>query len=165
MLQAAGYDFSTPVVITTLNGKYVSDTDISNAAAGMLHKIGIAATVEVVEGGTFQQMTNAQKWGALHVNGWYSLGDADFASVWYTRDGRRSNWIDPEFEQLFVVARSTTDKAEREKTYHRMMEILSQQNSGDLPVRPAQPLRRQQGHHRLRRRVGQGAAADKVQVK
>jgi peptide/nickel transport system substrate-binding protein len=127
MLQAAGYDFSTPVVITTLNGKYVSDTDISNAAAGMLNKIGIAATVEVVEGGTFQQMTNAQKWGALHVNGWYSLGDADFASVWYTKDGKRSNWIDPEFEQLFVAARSTTDKAEREKTYHRMMEILSQQ--------------------------------------
>ena len=29
-------DFNTPVTITTLNGKYVSDTDICNAAAGML---------------------------------------------------------------------------------------------------------------------------------
>ncbi len=127
MLQDAGYDFNTPVTITTLNGKYVSDTDICNAAAGMLHQIGIAATVEVVEGGTFQQMTNAQKWGALHVNGWYSLGDADFASVWYTKGGLRSNWIDPDYEQLFVAARSTTDTAEREKIYRRMMEILSQQ--------------------------------------
>ena len=31
MLQDAGYDFNTPVPITTLNGKYVSDTDICHA--------------------------------------------------------------------------------------------------------------------------------------
>jgi len=127
MLQDAGYDFDTPVVITTLNGKYVSDTDISNAAAGMLNQIGIKATVDVVEGGVFQQMTSSQKWGALHVNGWYSLGDADFASVWYTKGGMRTLWVDPEYERLFVAARSTNDKAEREKIYRRMMEILNQQ--------------------------------------
>ena len=128
MLQEAGYDFNTPVVLTTLNGKYVSDTDISNAAAGMLNQIGVKATVEIVEGGVFQQMTTSQKWGALHVNGWYSLGDADFAAVWYTKGGGRTLWIDPEYERLFVVARSTLDKAEREKTYHQMMAILNQQN-------------------------------------
>lgn len=127
MLVEAGYDFNTPVTITTLNGKYVSDTDICNAAAGMLSKIGIKATVEIVEGGTFQQMTSAQKWGALHVNGWYSLGDGDFASVWYTEAGKRSNWIDPAFDKLFVEARSTTDIAARTRTYHRMMEMLSEQ--------------------------------------
>jgi peptide/nickel transport system substrate-binding protein len=127
MLVAAGYDFATPVTITTLNGKYVSDTDICNAAAGMLTRIGVKATVEVVEGGTFQQMTSAQKWGALHVNGWYSLGDGDFASVWYTEAGKRSNWIDPEFDRMFVAARSTNDAAERTKIYHRMMAVLAEE--------------------------------------
>jgi peptide/nickel transport system substrate-binding protein len=127
MLVEAGYDFNTPVTITTLNGKYVSDTDICNAAAGMLSKIGVKATVEIVEGGTFQQMTSAQKWGALHVNGWYSLGDGDFASVWYTEAGKRSNWIDPTFDKLFVEARSTTDVAVRTKIYHRMMATLAEQ--------------------------------------
>ncbi len=125
MLVEAGYDFATPVTITTLNGKYVSDTDICNAAAGMLNKIGVKATVEIVEGGTFQQMTSAQKWGALHVNGWYSLGDGDFASVWYTEAGKRSNWIDPAFDKMFVEARSTNDTAERVKVYHRMMAVLA----------------------------------------
>jgi len=127
MLVEAGYDFSTPVTITTLNGKYVSDTDICNAAAGMLANIGIKATVEIVEGGTFQQMTSAQKWGALHVNGWYSLGDGDFASVWYTEAGKRSNWIDPAFDKMFVEARSTNDTAERTRIYNRMMALLAEQ--------------------------------------
>ena len=127
MLIEAGYDFGTPVQITTLNGKYVSDTDICNAAAGMLNSIGVKATVEIVEGGTFQQMTSAQKWGALHVNGWYSLGDGDFASVWYTEAGKRSNWIDPTFDRLFVEARSTTDVAVRTKIYHQMMAMLAEQ--------------------------------------
>ena len=125
LLVEAGYDFNTPVQITTLNGKYVSDTDICNAAAGMLNKIGVKATVEIVEGGTFQQMTSAQKWGALHVNGWYSLGDGDFASVWYTEAGKRSNWIDPAFDKMFVEARSTNDTAERVRIYHRMMAVLA----------------------------------------
>lgn len=128
MLLDAGYDFNTPVPITTQNGKYVSDTDICNAIAGMLNQIGVKATVNVVEGGVFQQMTTARKLGVLYMVGWYSVGDADFASVWYTTAGYRTKWVDAEYEQLFVAARSTTDVAEREKDYHRMMEILRQQN-------------------------------------
>jgi peptide/nickel transport system substrate-binding protein len=128
MLQDAGFDFSTPVPITTQNGKYVSDTDICNAVAGMLNKIGVKATVNIVEGGVFQQMSNARKWGPMHMVGWYNLGDADFAAVWYTQAGLRTRWADPEYDKLFVAARSTNDTAEREKIYHQMMTILNQQN-------------------------------------
>ncbi len=128
MLIEAGYDFNTPLPITTQNGKYVSDTDICNAVAGMLNQIGVRATVNVVEGGVFQQMSTAQKMGVLYMIGWYSVGDADFASVWYTKSGYRTKWLDPEYERLFVAARSTMDVAERVKDYHRMMEILYEQN-------------------------------------
>ena len=127
LLQAAGYDFNTPVPITTQNGKYVSDTDICNAVAGMLNNIGVKASVNVVEGGVFQTMANAMKLGPLHMIGWYSVGDADFASVWYTKAGLRTKWSDPEYEKLFVAARSTNDEADRVKDYHRMMEILYEQ--------------------------------------
>ncbi|WP_158746601.1 ABC transporter substrate-binding protein [Acidisphaera sp. L21] len=127
MLVDAGYDFNTPVPITTQNGKYVSDTDICNAVAGMLNQIGVKATVNVVEGGVFQQMSNAQKMGVMYMIGWYSVGDADFASVWYTKSGLRTKWQDPEYEALFVAARTTIDEAERVKDYHRMMEILADQ--------------------------------------
>jgi peptide/nickel transport system substrate-binding protein len=128
MLQDAGYDFNTPVPITTMNGKYVSDTDICNAVAGMLNEIGVKATVNIVEGGVFQQMSAARKLGPLYMIGWYSVGDADFAAGWYTKAGLRTWWSDPEYERLFVAARSTINTDERIKDYHRMMEILYQQN-------------------------------------
>jgi peptide/nickel transport system substrate-binding protein len=128
MLQDAGYDFNTPVPITTMNGKYVSDTDICNAVAGMLNEIGVKATVNIVEGGVFQQMNSARKLGPLYMIGWYSVGDADFAAGWYTKAGLRTWWSDAEYERLFVAARSTMDTDERIKDYHRMMEILYQQN-------------------------------------
>jgi len=127
MLQDAGYDFNTPVPITTQNGKYVSDTDICNAVGGMLTQIGVKATVNVVEGGVFQQMSNAFKLGPLYMIGWYSVGDADFASVWYTKAGLRTKWSDPEYESLFVAARSTNDVEQRVKDYNRMMAILDDQ--------------------------------------
>ena len=40
--------------------------------------------------------------------GWYSVGDADFASVWYTKAGYRTKWIDPEYES--AVRRGPLDQ-------------------------------------------------------
>ncbi len=120
MLVDAGYDFNTPVPILTQNGKYVSDTDICTAIAGMLNKIGVKATVNTVEGGTFQSMSNVLKMGPLHMIGWYNLGDADFATVWYTKAGHRTLWYNEEYEKMFTAARSTNDAKERVRIYHEM---------------------------------------------
>lgn len=128
LLTEAGYDFKTPIPIVCQSGKYVSDVDIANAAAGMLSNIGVAASVNVVEGGVFLQMQNAFKMGPIHMIGWYSLGDADFANVWYTKGGRRATWLNEEYERLFVEARSTNDRAVREGKYMRMAEILHEEN-------------------------------------
>ncbi len=73
-------------------------------------------------------MSSARKLGPLYMIGWYSVGDGDFAAGWYTQGGLRTWWSDPEYERLFVAARSTMDADERIKDYHRMMEILYQQN-------------------------------------
>ena len=159
MLKDVGYDFNTPVPITTQNGKYVSDTDICQAIAGMLNKIGIKATVNIVEGGVFQQMSNAIKFGPLHMVGWYSLGDADFATVWYTKAGRRTNWNSEEYDKMFLAARSTNDEKERVRMYHEMQALAFKRESLHLPVRPAQHLRRDQEREGLRRRRRQGPAA------
>jgi len=124
LLREAGFDFQTPITITTQSGKYVSDVDICNAVAGMLHDIGLNATVNVLEGGTFLKQWNAKEMGTLYMIGWYNLGDADFATVWYTQAGKRTTWINQEYESLFMAARSTNDRQARERSYHRMMEIL-----------------------------------------
>jgi peptide/nickel transport system substrate-binding protein len=128
MLTEAGYDFNTPVPILTQNGKYVSDTDICQAIAGMLNKIGVKATVNTVEGGTFQTMANGLKMGPLHMIGWYSLGDADFATVWYTKAGHRTLWYSEDYEKMFTAARSTNDEKERVRIYHEMGVLAYKEN-------------------------------------
>lgn len=128
MLREANYDFNTPIPIMTQSGKYVSDVEITNAIVGMLQEIGVKATVAVVESGVYLKQWSAMEMGPLYMVGWYSLGDADFATVWYTKDGKRTTWTDPDYERLFAEARSTTDVATRERGYHDMMAILHKEN-------------------------------------
>jgi len=128
LLKEAGYDTGTPVPITTQSSKYVSDVDIANAVAGMLSQVGVNASVSVTEGGVFLQKWRAFKMGPMYMVGWYSLGDADFATTWYTKGGMRTVWVNDEFERLFTEGRSTNDEARRLKAYHRMMEIMYDEN-------------------------------------
>ncbi len=156
LLREAGFNFRTPVPLTTQSGKYVSDVDICNAVAGMLSNIGVNATVNVVEGGVWSQMQRSMRAGPMHMIGWYSLGDADFATVWFTQAGRRSMWTNEEYERLFLAARSTNDQAARERDYHRMMAIMHEEN-------PAMFLFGLPSLYAVNRRVtGFGAASDKI---
>jgi len=156
LLREARFNFRTPIPITTQSGKYLSDVDICNAAAGMLSNIGVQATVNVVEGGVWTGMQRALRPGPMHMIGWYSLGDADFASVWFTEGSRRSMWRNDEYERLFLAARSTNDRGEREAAYHRMMAILHEEN-------PAMFLFGLPSLYAVNRRVaGFGAAPDKI---
>lgn len=124
LLAEAGQGNGFATSITTRSGKYLSDVDIANAVAGMFLEVGVKAGVNVVEQGVFSKMATAKDMGPMHMVGWYSLGDADFAAVWFTEKSGRAFWKNDEYERLFLVARSTVDKAEREKAYQRMMEIM-----------------------------------------
>jgi len=128
LVAEAGYPNGLSAQIVTRSGRYVSDVEITNAVAGMLSKVGINASVSVVEGGVYSRMAAASDMGPMHVVGWYSLGDADFNTVWFADVGKRNFWSHPEYEKLFVEARSTVDQAKRLKAYHRMMEIMHQEN-------------------------------------
>jgi peptide/nickel transport system substrate-binding protein len=156
MLTEAGYDFSQAITINIQSGKYVSDVDIANVVAGMLNDVGVQANVVINEGGVWSKMTAAQEMGPMYLIGWYNLGDADFATTWFTEQGKRSVWINPEYDQLFTEARSTNDEAVRVEKYHRMMEIMHEENPAlflfGLPSIYAQS----------KSISGFGAAADKV---
>jgi peptide/nickel transport system substrate-binding protein len=88
----------------------------------------VKATVNVVEGGVYSKLVSANALGPLSMIGWYSLGDADFATIWFAKAGKRTVWINDEYESLFTDARSTTDTARRIKDYQRMMEIMQQED-------------------------------------
>lgn len=128
LLKQAKFNFDTPVPIMTQSGKYVSDVDITNAVVGMLQEIGVKATVSVVESGVYLKQWAALEMGPIYMVGWYSFGDADFATVWYTKAANRNTWANPEYERLFVEARSTNDTPARERSYRRMMEVMHAEN-------------------------------------
>ena len=128
LLREAGYPDGFATSITTRSGKYLSDVDVCNAVAGNLREIGVKATVNVVEGGVFSKMIKAEDLGPMHIVGWYSIGDADFATVWFTQGSKRAFWKNDEYEKLFVEARSTVDQSARLKAYNRMMEIFRAEN-------------------------------------
>lgn len=127
LLAEAGYGDGFETSITTRSGKYLSDVDIANAVAGMFRELGIEAGVNVVEQGVFSKMVKARDMGPIHMVGWYSVGDGDFATVWFTEDSGRAYWKNDEYEALFDKARSTVDADERLAAYNRMMEIMNEE--------------------------------------
>lgn len=124
LLAEAGYPDGFQTSLTTRAGKYLGDVEICNVCAAMFAEIGVKTAVNVVEQGVFSKMVTARDMGPIHMVGWYSLGDADFAAVWFTEATGRAFWKSDEYERLFVEARSTVDQPAREKAYHRMMEIM-----------------------------------------
>jgi peptide/nickel transport system substrate-binding protein len=127
LLAEAGYPRGFNMTIATRSGRYLSDVDISNAIAGMFQEIGVRTNVNVMEGGVWARQATAGDMGPSHLVGWFSLGDADFATIWFTRGGQRAFWHNEEYERLFVEARSTVDEARRLAAYRRMMEILNEE--------------------------------------
>jgi peptide/nickel transport system substrate-binding protein len=128
LLAEAGYPNGFATSITNRSGRYVSDVEIGNAIGGFLDKIGVRTQVNVVEGGVYSRMATAMDMGPMHMVGWYSLGDADFNTVWFTDASKRAFWKNDEYERLFNEARSTVDEKKRLQAYHRMMEIMHAEN-------------------------------------
>ncbi len=113
--------------INTLSGRYLSDVDIASAVAGMLDAVGLPTAVNVVEGAVMNRMERAREQGPMWQVGWFSVGDADFNTVWYTEASRRSYWVNAEYDRLWREARSTLDEGARRAAYHRMMEIMQEE--------------------------------------
>ncbi|BBK34576.1 peptide/nickel transport system substrate-binding protein [Stella humosa] len=127
LLAEAGHPKGFDTKITTLSGRYLSDVDIANAAAGMMTAAGVRATVNVVEGGVWSQLDRNKEQGPMYQIGWFSVGDADFNTVWYTEASKRNYWTNAEFDRLWEQGRSTLDEAERLRIYHRMMAIMHEE--------------------------------------
>ncbi len=127
LLAEAGHAKGFDIKINTLSGRYLSDVDIANAAAGMMTEVGVRASVNVVEGGVWSQLDRNKEQGPMYQIGWFSVGDADFNTVWYTDASKRNYWSNAEFNRLWQEGRSTLDEEARRKIYHRMMAIMHEE--------------------------------------
>ncbi|MGE0715198.1 MAG: ABC transporter substrate-binding protein [Alphaproteobacteria bacterium] len=124
LLAEAGHAGGLDLTLITQNGRYLSDTDIANAVAGMWQNIGARVTVNTIEGAVWTRMDRNRELKPIYMVGWFSVGDADFNTVWYTQASNRAYWKNDEFEKLFAAARSTIDEKQRLAHYARMMQIM-----------------------------------------
>ena len=127
LLAEAGFPKGFDTKINTLSGRYLSDVDIASAAAGMMTEAGARTSVNVVEGAVMSQLDRNREQGPIYQVGWFSVGDADFNTVWYTDASKRNYWSNAEFDRLWQEGRSTLDEAARLKIYHRMMAIMHEE--------------------------------------
>ena len=111
-------DFFTPV------GKYLIDRDLAIAMAAQLEEVGIRTNVQVLEWGDYSERNDQKQLSPMHIIGWYNVGDAEFAMVWYSTKSGRSYWENQEFDELFSQAQATIDPAEREALFHQANEMM-----------------------------------------
>jgi peptide/nickel transport system substrate-binding protein len=127
LLAEAGHPQGLNLTLTTPVGKYLIDRDLSLAVASQLSSVGINVKVDVLEWGAFSKQLAAKKMGPMHLIGWYNVGDADFAMVWYWTGSGRHFWENPEFDRLFLTARSELNAAKRQALLHEAGQLMSQQ--------------------------------------
>ena len=151
--------------INTLSGRYLSDVDIANAIAGMMSQVGVKTTVNVVEGGVWSQLDRSRDQGPMYQVGWFSVGDADFDTVWYTEVSKRNYWTNAEYDKLWQEARSTMDEDGASACLQSHDGDHARRDAVDLPLRPAAHLGPFGQGDRLEAVARLAAAAHKVSVK
>ena len=127
LLAEAGYPQGLTLELKTPVGKYLIDRDLSIAIASQLAKAGITVKVDVLEWGAYSKVLAAKKMGPMHLIGWYNVGDADFALVWYWTGSGRAFWDNADFDRLFLASRSELNPGKRQALLHEAGHMMSQQ--------------------------------------
>lgn len=103
---------------------------LAEAMQGMLSDVGINARLDVVEFGAGLDLqyagdfyTTIRGWGCPTLDSDYNL-HALYHSDSFPPGSNWGSYQNDEVDELIIYARTTSDIAERERAYHRVMEIL-----------------------------------------
>jgi peptide/nickel transport system substrate-binding protein len=125
LLNEAGFPNGFDLVITSPNGRYTRDLNVSEAVAAQLKEVGINATVDVPEWSIFASEMDKGTYG-MYLIGRGPVFDADIVMKQYFRTGitNRTFYTNPEFDKLIDQAETKFDPAEREKVLQDAGTIL-----------------------------------------
>jgi len=113
---------------TTLDAQMI-DKDIVQAIAGSLAKIGVRASVNLMEAGTFNQKLLANELRPLYYignTGWTMDVESNFQS--YLKSDRRYNrWPNPQADQLVTTEETSVNPDERKAAFSQLQLLLKDQ--------------------------------------
>ncbi len=127
LLAEAGYsDLSFTI---TVPGNHQPHVDAAVILAEQLKAAGVTAKIKQVEWGTWVSETYQGRDFEATVVGFDSstLNASGMLARWVSDNGKNMiNYNNPEYDQTFAAAQTTTDDAEQTKLYKRCLEILSE---------------------------------------
>lgn len=133
LLAEAGYPNGFDFRIMTTEGRAMQDNTLAVALQSYLGDVGINTEVLQLESGSWIENIVAGTAGPSFLVTWYNFGDADLALTWFITGSRYSHyWSNEEFDALATAAKGTVDVEERERLYHRALEIMSE----EVPIVP-----------------------------
>lgn len=106
-----------------------AEKDVAQAIAGMLDKVGIKVTVNVLEYGTFLEQLRAQTLSDMYLigNTAWTLDAANNLQSYARSDRRYARQSDAEMDELVLVEETSVDSAERLAAFKRIQEILKEE--------------------------------------
>jgi peptide/nickel transport system substrate-binding protein len=128
LLAEAGYPDGLTLTMNCPVGKYFVDRDNCIAIKDMLADVGIEVDLTVAELAIFVEglIDPISPWDIIYV-GWYSYGNPAQAMQWFSQTQAWSRWHNDEYDEQFLIAKTSLDDDEREQAYWRMAEILKEE--------------------------------------
>lgn len=124
LLGEAGYPDGFSIPLMTRKGRFLKDSEIVEATAGFLRKVGIKAEIQYLEPGVWGQVSEKKGREGITFPGW---SGRDPNLVWFPllKTGQyQSYFSNPELDQLLNEGGATIDVAERKAIYEKAAAII-----------------------------------------
>jgi|GEM_PF-5931068 len=127
LLKEAGYETGLEITITTPDGRYVRDKEISQAVAQYFEDVGVKASVEVAD---FSVMTERKNNGTISNGFYFGLGgyfDGQGELNWANASIQQNGWEDPYFMDEYAKLKQETDPAKRAELIAQLQVYVHEQ--------------------------------------
>ncbi|MGV6873579.1 ABC transporter substrate-binding protein [Pseudochelatococcus sp. B33] len=127
LLAEAGYPDGFTIPLMTRKGRYMKDSEIVEATAGFLARVGIKADIQYIEPGVWGQISEKKGREGITFPGW-SGRDPNLVWMPLLHTGEyQSYYSNPELDALLNAGAGTIDPAERTAIYQKAAAIIKEE--------------------------------------
>lgn len=124
LLAEAGYPDGFSIPLMTRKGRFLKDSEIVEATAGFLRKVGIKAEIQYLEPGVWGQISEKKGREGITFPGW-SGRDPNLVWLPLLKTGQyQSYFSNAELDKLLDEGAATIDPAERKAIYEKAAAII-----------------------------------------
>lgn len=125
LLEEAGFDFDTPIVMYTPTGRYAADREIAEAIGGMLAEINVQVDVQPLEWGVWIGKYNDGTLVPMTYVGIHTFYPDAFSLLnLHTTGSIGGTYYNPEYDKIINEASRTVDPEARLELYYKAIEII-----------------------------------------